>query len=110
MLFGTATNHLPHDYAQAAAEKMPDSEQAWLILASLSEGEQSLRFLENALRANPNSQAARKAIRLVVNQMAGKKRKSEPKESVSSLSDTSPIPIAEPVETQAKEVSVEEEI
>lgn len=99
-----------YDYAQAAVEKMPDSEQAWLILASLSEGEQSLRYLESALRANPESQAARKAIRLVVNQMASKKRKREPKESVSSLSDTTPIHIAESACTLAKEVSVEEEI
>ena len=66
-----------YDYAQAAVEKMPDSEQAWLILASLSEGEQSLRYLESALRANPESQAARKAIRLVVNQMASKKEEKE---------------------------------
>jgi hypothetical protein len=98
-----------YDSAQSVIEETPDSEQAWLILASLNEGEQSLRCLENALRANPDSQAARKAIRLVVKQMAGKDRKSIPDQAGARLSDTSPIPIEKIVEPPAEELSTKEE-
>lgn len=78
--------------ALKAAELSPKSEQAWLILASLSEPDQALQYLENALRANPNSSAARKGIRLVSNQAAIQKMKSAEKNS-SRLDDTAQIPV-----------------
>ncbi len=84
------------DYAAQAANLDPQSEQAWLLLASLSEPEQALLFIENALRANPHSQAARKAIRLVYRQMAAKEKPAPSEVPTESLTDTSPIPVVPP--------------
>lgn len=58
-----------YECAMAAVRQDPLCEQAWLILASLSEPEKAMLYLENALRANPRSQAARKAVRLVFSRL-----------------------------------------
>ncbi|NPV41790.1 MAG: hypothetical protein HPY72_10695 [Anaerolineae bacterium] len=58
-----------YECAMAAARQDPLCEQAWLILASVSEPEKAMLYLENALRANPRSQAARKAVRLVFSRL-----------------------------------------
>ena len=73
-------------------------EQAWLILASLSEPQQAMVYIESALKVNPESQAARKAIRLVYGQMAsGAKTQSQPPVALPTqpLEDTAPIPISD---------------
>ncbi len=90
--------------AKKAADLSPDNEQAWLILASLSKSDQALFFLENALRANPESEAAKKGIRVIFEEMATKSKKAEAimekpveyfgeTEPPVRLEDTSPIPI-----------------
>ncbi len=81
------------DYASKAAQLNPQSEQAWLILASLSDPEQALLFIENALRANPRSQAARKAIRLVYRQMEEEEKHPQSGKPVQQLNETSPLPV-----------------
>jgi hypothetical protein len=71
-------------------------EQGWLILASLSEPQQALSYIENALKANPDSQAARKAIRLIYRQMdaEGKTPAELPAvPPIKLLEDTAPIPV-----------------
>jgi hypothetical protein len=85
-----------HDFAMAATTDPSQEEQAWLILASLSEPHQALQYLENALKANPRSQAARKAVRLVYSQMAAQEG-SQPETPIAPpikpLEDTAPIPV-----------------
>ena len=78
--------------AQEAADLSPDCEKAWLILASLSKEDQSLHYLEKALRANPKSQAAREGIRVIFAQMAAGK-KPDLGEPAVKLEDTAPIPV-----------------
>jgi tetratricopeptide (TPR) repeat protein len=87
------------EYAISASETYPENEQAWLILASLSEPEQALLYLENALRINPRSLAAHKGIRLIYSQMADRgSPEANPEEKAKpSLADTAPIPIPENV-------------
>jgi hypothetical protein len=79
-------------YALLAVERNVDVEQAWLILASISQPKQALRYIENALLANPNSLPAKKAIRLIYKQITEQKNNNPIKPLVSSLQDTSPIP------------------
>ena len=81
------------DYAAQAVNQDPQSEQAWLLLASLSEPAQALLFIENALRANPHSQAARKAIRLVYHQMATKEKPEGSEGPAESFTDSASVPI-----------------
>jgi hypothetical protein len=55
-----------------------------------------MAYIENALKVNPDSQAARKAIRLVYNQMTSEsKAQSQPPAAlpIRPLDDTAPIPI-----------------
>ena len=70
---------LARELALLATANPAQEEQAWLILASLSEPKQAMGYIESALKVNPNSQAARKAIRLVYSQMAtGSQAQSQP--------------------------------
>jgi len=92
--------------AHSATQNAPKSEQAWLILASLSEPEQALIYLENALRANPKSRAARKGIRLVFNQMMGEEQKKKDQAlERDSLDDTAPIPVI--IEQEVNQIEIE---
>lgn len=50
-------------WAKKAALLNPDLEDAWLILAALSQPDASLKYLTCALEANPASRRARKGIR-----------------------------------------------
>ena len=87
---------LARELALLATANPAQEEQAWLILASLSEPKQAMGYIESALKVNPNSQAARKAIRLVYSQMAtGSQAQSQPPviPPIKPLEDTSPIPI-----------------
>jgi hypothetical protein len=87
-------SHSAWEYALAATKQDPQSEQAWLILASLSEPEQALLYVENALRANPESKSAHKAVRLVYSQMQVKENETIKEKSERLLSDTAPIPVS----------------
>ena len=72
-------------------------EQAWLVLASLSEPRQAMLYIENMLKVNPDSQAARKAIRLVYGQMTAGGEAQTPLEDtppIKPLDDTAPIPVS----------------
>ena len=85
---------LARELALLATANPAQEEQAWLILASLSEPKQAMGYIESALKVNPNSQAARKAIRLVYSQMAtGSKAQSQPPviPPIKPLEDTAPI-------------------
>ncbi len=50
-------------HAKTAADLNPKLEEAWLILASVSDPEESVKFLNRALEVNPDSQKARKGMR-----------------------------------------------
>lgn len=48
--------------ARHAASIAPDSEVAWLLLATVASREDSLAYVRNALEVNPQSEAAREAL------------------------------------------------
>ena len=50
-------------HAKTAADINPKLEEAWLILASVSNPKDSVKFLNRALEINPDSQKARKGMR-----------------------------------------------
>ena len=104
----TGDKAFAREYALVAAEKYPESEEAWLILASLSKPDQALRYLENALRANPDSQAARKGIRLIFSQTSAQNEKVVEK-ATRRLEDTAPIPVKQEQEEPVEEISIDTE-
>lgn len=55
-------NKVARRWAGQAAKLAPHLEDPWLILASVSAPEASLRYLEEALRINPDSPRARKGM------------------------------------------------
>ena len=84
--------------ALLATSDPAQEEQAWLILASLSEPQQALLYIENALKVNPDSQAARKAIRLVYGQMSANEEDQAQLDDIppiKPLDDTAPIPVTD---------------
>ncbi|BBB49566.1 tetratricopeptide repeat protein [Pelolinea submarina] len=94
--FSQGKEERARELALLAIADPAQEEQAWLILASLSEPPQAMAYIENALKVNPDSQAARKAIRLVYSQMAsGSRAQSQPPAAlpIRPLDDTAPIPI-----------------
>ena len=102
------------EFALLAMADPAQEEQAWLVLASLSEPQQALLYVENALKVNTNSQAARKAIRLVYSQMAAKEEDEDQGEvqlpsslvpPINPLEDTAPIPVVD----AAREGNIPEE-
>jgi len=50
-------------HAKTATDLNPKLEEAWLILASVSDPKDSIKFLNRALEVNPDSQKARKGMR-----------------------------------------------
>ena len=52
-----------YKYAKMAANFDPELEEAWLILASISDPNESVKFLNRALKINPKSPKARKGMR-----------------------------------------------
>lgn len=55
--------------AEEAARLDTASEEPWLILGAISEGEESLNFLKRALELNPTSPRARQGIRWALQRM-----------------------------------------
>lgn len=102
------------ELALLATADPAQEEQAWLVLASLSEPQQAMLYVENALKVNPESQAARKAIRLVYSQMTARDEDEgeEPFRAavvppIKPLEDTSPIPI---MDISSADIVSEEEL
>jgi hypothetical protein len=60
--------------ARSAARLDPGSEEAWLILAALSEPRAGLAYAARALEVNPRSQPARRAIRWLVKRLPPRQR------------------------------------
>jgi len=57
------------NHAKIAADLNPKLEEAWLILASVSNPKDSVKFLNRALEVNPDSQKARKGMRWVARRL-----------------------------------------
>jgi lipoprotein-anchoring transpeptidase ErfK/SrfK len=77
------------EWAQRAVELAPGLEEAWLILASLSEPRASLEYIKEALKINPDSPGARQSL-LEVQQHLENTREaasSQPPHPVSPRSD-----------------------
>ncbi|MEW6180468.1 MAG: L,D-transpeptidase family protein [Chloroflexota bacterium] len=55
--------------AGEAARLQPDLEEAWLILAALSEPQASIQYIKRALQINPASRQARKAMHWAVQRL-----------------------------------------
>lgn len=82
-------------YAELLLLEFPKSEEGWLVLASISEPEKALEYLENALRLNPDSQAARQAIRLITSRIINVNHTVAEIPEAQPLDDTQPILIRE---------------
>jgi lipoprotein-anchoring transpeptidase ErfK/SrfK len=54
--------HTARRWAERAVELVPDSEEAWLILAAVASPRGSINYLEQALKINPQSQRAQKGM------------------------------------------------
>ncbi len=67
--------------ARQAANQDPHREEAWLILAAVSEPKAGLAYAARALDANPRSKAARKAIRYLVRRLPPKDRRTALREA-----------------------------
>jgi hypothetical protein len=82
-------------YADALIAEFPKSEEGWIILASVSEPEEALTALENALRINPDSQAACQGIHLVSRQIFKENKSAEEIPEKPVLDETQPLIILE---------------
>jgi lipoprotein-anchoring transpeptidase ErfK/SrfK len=56
-------------WAEIAVELAPEYEESWLILAALASPRASVKYLEQALKINPQSQRARKGIHWAVERL-----------------------------------------
>lgn len=61
-------------WAKRAAQADPSLEEAWLILARLSKPELSIKYLQQALKVNPHSEAARKGLIWARKKLAAEKK------------------------------------
>jgi lipoprotein-anchoring transpeptidase ErfK/SrfK len=62
-------------WAERAVELGPDSEEAWLTLASVASPRASINYLEQALKINPQSQRAQQGMQWALERLQGKKPK-----------------------------------
>ena len=67
-------------WAVRAAALIPDSEEAWLILAAIASPRASIHYLERALEINPQSQRAQQGMQWALARL----RREQPEESSSS--------------------------
>lgn len=79
------------EYAELLLLEFPKSEVGWLVLASISEPEKALEYLENALRLNPDSQSAHQAIQLITSRIIKVNHSVVEIPEVQPLDDTQPI-------------------
>ena len=56
-------------WAEKAAMLAPEAEEPWLILAALANPRASVKYLERALKINPQSQRARKGMHWAVERL-----------------------------------------
>jgi lipoprotein-anchoring transpeptidase ErfK/SrfK len=77
-------------WASLAAKANPELEEPWLILAAISEPNDSILYLKRALQANPTSQRARKGMHWAIQRL----RAAQPqKPVVTALEDTHPLSV-----------------
>ena len=81
------------DFAELLLKEFPESEEGWLVLASISEPENALAYLEKALRVNLNSKAAHQAIRLITSQFLNGDQNVPKIPKFLALEDTQPIKV-----------------
>ena len=71
--------------ANNAIKIKPDLEEAWLILASISDPKKSIEFLNRALEINPQSQKARKGMRWAVTCLREEQQETSCKKIISKI-------------------------
>jgi len=76
-------------WAVLASKTHPELEEPWLILAAISEPNDSIGYLKKALQVNPSSQRARKGMHWAVQRL----RSAQSPTPAAALSDTQPLPI-----------------
>jgi len=81
------------DFAELLLNEFPESEEGWLVLASISDPENALAYLEKALRVNPDSQATHQAIRLITGQFLYGDQNVPEIPKILTLEDTQPIKV-----------------
>ena len=94
------------EFAELLVKEFPKSEKGWLVLASISKPEKALAYLENALRVNPNSQAARQAIRLITGQLLNGDQTVAEIPEILALEDTQPIKVNEIIADDEDSVAI----
>ncbi len=87
-------------WAKKAASLAPNAEEAWLLLAASASPQQSLRYLERALKINPESKRARKGIVWAKKRLAKEKKESLPPAPASEKK--TPLDAATPLEVRAQ--------
>jgi len=61
--------HAARRWAERAVELVPDSEEAWLILAAVASPRASINYLEQALKINPDSQRAQRGMQWALSRL-----------------------------------------
>jgi lipoprotein-anchoring transpeptidase ErfK/SrfK len=75
-------------WAELAAQSNPELEEAWLILAAISEPTDSILYLKRALEVNPKSQRARKGMHWAIQRQRAAAVQVPP-----VLADTAPLKV-----------------
>ncbi len=82
-------------WAELAASLDPGQEEPWLILASLASPRASVAYLEQVLKINPGSKAARQGMRWAADRLRREKARSPVRNTgPSSMKDTQPEIVA----------------
>ena len=79
--------HTARRWAERAVELVPDSEEAWLILAAVASPRASINYLEQALKINPNSQRAQKGMLWAMNRLRAEKPEKPEAQELSAVSE-----------------------
>jgi len=82
--------HTARRWAERAVELVPDSEEAWLILAAVASPKASINYLQQALVINPNSQRALKGLQWAQDRL-GREQTATP--AVSALAGSTVHPV-----------------
>jgi len=82
--------------AEMVASKSPGLEEPWLILAALSDPQESIGYLKKALNVNPQSRQARKGMHWAIARVREQSPQGSVKE-VSSIAERIDDPISYPV-------------
>lgn len=94
--------------AEKVVAQAPDLEEPWLILAALSEPQESIAFLKKALSVNPQSRQARKGMHWAIARLREQSQSGKTKENIPEsyrISETIPTPVIPLSQPQLKPVS-----